>query len=67
MQGIGDFANFVAGAVFCGRYKNVSRRVSFAGLNLEVQISGQVQHFINLDMQISSQTQHFVNLNVQIS
>ena len=32
VQGIGDFANFVAGAVFCGRCKNVGRRVSFAGL-----------------------------------
>ena len=28
VQGIGDFANFVAGAVFCGRCKNVGRRVS---------------------------------------
>ena len=40
VQGIGDFANFVAGAVFCGRCKNVGRRVSFAGLRFTWQAQG---------------------------
>ena len=40
VQGIGDFANFVAGAVFCGRCKNVGSRVSFAGLRFTWQAQG---------------------------
>ena len=39
-QGIGDFVNFVAGAVFCERCKNVGRRVSFAGLRFTWQAQG---------------------------
>ena len=39
-QGIGDFANFVAGAVFCARCKNGGRRVSFAGLRFTWQAQG---------------------------
>ena len=36
-------------------------------MNLHVQISWQVQHFVNLHVQSSWQAQHFVNLDVQIS
>ena len=36
-------------------------------MNLHVQISWQVQHFVNVHVQISWQAQHFVNLEVQIS
>ena len=36
-------------------------------MNLHVQISWQVQHFVYLHVQISWQAQHIVNLHVQIS
>ena len=44
----GSFADFVAGTALF--------------LNLEVQISWQVQRFVNLEVLVSWQAQHFVNL-----
>ena len=36
------------------------------GVNLEVQISWQGQHFVNFEVQIWWQVEHFVNLEAQI-
>ena len=36
-------------------------------VKLEVQISGQAQHFVNLHVQITWQAQHFVSRAVLVS
>ena len=35
-------------------------------MDLEVQTSSRVQHFVDLEVQISCQVQHFVDLELQI-
>ena len=57
-------AGFVPGAVFVDLEVQVSWQVQYF-VGLEVQISWQVYHFVDLEVQISWQAQYFVDIYFQ--